>query len=71
MSALRAGEVTLEGADTASALAEPAGRSLRRLWRLKWGLVAAVVMLALIIVAVNLVVDLLVGVIDPRIRVSG
>jgi ABC-type dipeptide/oligopeptide/nickel transport system permease component len=31
----------------------------------------AVVMLALIIVAVNLLVDLLVGVIDPRIRVGG
>jgi ABC-type dipeptide/oligopeptide/nickel transport system permease component len=31
----------------------------------------AVVMLALIIVAVNLIVDLLVGVIDPRIRVGG
>ena len=52
MSALRAGEVTLEGADTASALAEPAGRSLRRLWRLKWGLVAAVVMLAIVVVSV-------------------
>ena len=31
----------------------------------------AVVMLALIIVAVNLLVDLIVGVIDPRIRVGG
>jgi ABC-type dipeptide/oligopeptide/nickel transport system permease component len=30
-----------------------------------------VVMLALIIVAVNLFVDLIVGVIDPRIRVGG
>ena len=31
----------------------------------------AVVLLALIIVAVNLLVDLVVGVIDPRIRVGG
>jgi ABC-type dipeptide/oligopeptide/nickel transport system permease component len=30
----------------------------------------AVVMLAVIIVAVNLVVDVIVGLIDPRIRVS-
>ena len=51
MSALRAGEVALERADAAPALAELEGRSLRRLWRLKWGLAASVLMLAIVVIS--------------------
>ena len=52
MSAVRAGDVALEG--TGAAPAEPASgrRSLRRLWRLKWGLVAAAIMLTIVVTAV-------------------
>jgi peptide/nickel transport system permease protein len=51
LSAVRVGEVALEGAG--SAVAAPAGgrQSLTRLWRLKWGLVAAAVMLAIVVSA--------------------
>jgi len=52
MSAVRAGDVAIES--TGAAPAEPASgrRSLRRLWRLKWGLVAAAIMLAIVVTAV-------------------
>jgi ABC-type dipeptide/oligopeptide/nickel transport system permease subunit len=49
VSALRAGDVVLE---SAGAPAHPTerGRSLRRLWRLKWGLGAALVLLLIVLV---------------------
>jgi peptide/nickel transport system permease protein len=49
MSAVRAGDVALE---SAGAPAHPAerGRSLRRLWRLKWGLAAALVLLLIVFI---------------------
>jgi peptide/nickel transport system permease protein len=49
MSAVRAGEV---GIESAGAPAHPTerGRSLRRLWRLRWGLAAALVLLLIVVV---------------------
>ncbi|HUM16403.1 MAG TPA: ABC transporter permease [Candidatus Nitrosotalea sp.] len=52
MSALQAGEVVLEGAGGTLVNSDAGRRSLRRLWRLKWGLGAALVLL--LIVAVTL-----------------
>ncbi|HEY7436695.1 MAG TPA: ABC transporter permease [Methylomirabilota bacterium] len=51
MSAVRAGDVPLQSAGTPAHPSER-GRSLRRLWRLKWGLGAALVLL--LIVAITL-----------------
>jgi peptide/nickel transport system permease protein len=51
MSAVKAGEVPLKRAgapDATGARAATARRSLRRLWRLKWGLVAAAAMLLIV-----------------------
>jgi ABC-type dipeptide/oligopeptide/nickel transport system permease subunit len=49
MSAVRAGDV---GIESAGAPAHPTerGRSLRRLWRLRWGLAAALVLLLIVVV---------------------
>lgn len=52
MSALQAGQVVLEGAGGPLVDSDAGRRSLRRLWRLKWGLGAALVLL--LIVAVTL-----------------
>jgi ABC-type dipeptide/oligopeptide/nickel transport system permease subunit len=52
MTAVRAGDVALEGARTAAERSGGARRSLRRLWRLKWGLAAAAVMLVIVVTAV-------------------
>ena len=52
MSAVRAGDVALEAPGTTPAEPASGGRSLRRLWRLKWGLVAAAIMLAIVVTAV-------------------
>jgi ABC-type dipeptide/oligopeptide/nickel transport system permease subunit len=49
VSALRAGDVALEGTG-APAHPTERGRSLRRLWRLKWGLGAALVLLLIVLV---------------------
>ncbi|HSB40743.1 MAG TPA: ABC transporter permease [Methylomirabilota bacterium] len=45
-----AGEVALEGPDATAGRPAAARRSLRRLWRLKWGVAAAVVMLLIVLV---------------------
>lgn len=50
MSAVRAGEVTLESANAPIAGPTAGRRSLRRLWRLKWGLAAALVLLLIVFV---------------------
>jgi peptide/nickel transport system permease protein len=52
MSAVRAGELAIEGAGPTAAQPAGGGRSLRRLWRLKWGLAAAAVMLLIVVTAV-------------------
>ena len=52
MTAVRASDVALEGARTAAERSGGARRSFRRLWRLKWGLAAAAVMLVIVITAV-------------------
>jgi ABC-type dipeptide/oligopeptide/nickel transport system permease subunit len=49
VSALRAGDVALESAGSPAHPTER-GRSLRRLWRLKWGLAAALVLLLIVLV---------------------
>jgi peptide/nickel transport system permease protein len=49
MSAVRAGDVAIESAGAPAYPAER-GRSLRRLWRLKWGLAAALVLLLIVFV---------------------
>ena len=50
MSAVRAGDVALEGAGAPPVHPTAGGRPLRRLWRLKWGLAAAVVMLLIVLI---------------------
>lgn len=52
MTAVRAGDVALEGAGAAPERSTVARRSFRRLWRLKWGLAAAAVMLVIVVTAV-------------------
>jgi ABC-type dipeptide/oligopeptide/nickel transport system permease subunit len=52
MSAVRAGDVALEHGGALPGQADEGGRSLRRLWRLKWGLVAAAIMLVIVVSAV-------------------
>jgi ABC-type dipeptide/oligopeptide/nickel transport system permease subunit len=52
MSAVRAGDVALEAPGTTPAEPASGRRSLRRLWRLKWGLVAAAIMLTIVVAAV-------------------
>jgi ABC-type dipeptide/oligopeptide/nickel transport system permease subunit len=52
VSAVRAGDVALEGAGAAGAHSGAGRRSLRRLWRLKWGLVASAVMLLIVVITV-------------------
>jgi len=52
MSAVRAGDVALEHDGALPGQADEGGRSLRRLWRLKWGLVAAAIMLGIVVSAV-------------------
>jgi len=52
MTAVRASDVALDGARTAAERSGGARRSFRRLWRLKWGLAAAAVMLVIVITAV-------------------
>jgi ABC-type dipeptide/oligopeptide/nickel transport system permease subunit len=52
MSAIRAGDVTLESARTPADRPTAPRRSLRQIWRLKWGLAAAAVMLAIVAAAV-------------------
>ena len=52
MSAVRAGDVAIEGSGAAPAEPASGRRSLRRLWRLKWGLVAAAIMLTIVVTAV-------------------
>ena len=53
MSAVNAGEVDLKSAGAAAhAPSTGAGRSMRRLWRLKWGLVAGALMLLIVGVSV-------------------
>jgi ABC-type dipeptide/oligopeptide/nickel transport system permease subunit len=49
VSAVRAGDVAVEGAGAPAHPTEH-GRALRRLWRLKWGLAAAVVLLLIVFV---------------------
>lgn len=51
MSAVRAGDVALETAGAPSERPTAGRRSLRRLWRLKWGLAAAAVMLLIVVIA--------------------
>ena len=53
MSAVRAGELALQGAGTSAAQPAGGGRSARRLWRLKWGLAAAAVMLVIVVSSVG------------------
>jgi ABC-type dipeptide/oligopeptide/nickel transport system permease subunit len=50
MTAVRAGDVALEGANAPIAGPSAGRRSLRRLWRLKWGLAAAGVLLLIIFI---------------------
>jgi ABC-type dipeptide/oligopeptide/nickel transport system permease subunit len=50
VSAVGAGEVALEGPDATAERPAAAHRSLRRLWRLKWGVAAALVMLLIVLV---------------------
>ena len=50
MSAVRAGDVALERANAPITGPTAGRRSLRRLWRLKWGLAAAVVLLLIVLV---------------------
>ncbi|MEX2146544.1 MAG: ABC transporter permease [Candidatus Rokuibacteriota bacterium] len=52
MSAVNAGEVPLRSPAAADGLSTGAHRSWRRLWRLKWGLVAAAIMLLIVGVSV-------------------
>jgi ABC-type dipeptide/oligopeptide/nickel transport system permease subunit len=52
MSAVRAGDVALEHGGALPGQVDEGGRSLRRLWRLKWGLVAAAIMLLIVVSAV-------------------
>ena len=52
MSAVRAGDVALEHDGALPGQADEGGRSLRRLWRLKWGVVAAAIMLGIVVSAV-------------------
>jgi ABC-type dipeptide/oligopeptide/nickel transport system permease subunit len=52
MSAIRAGDVALESARTPADRPTAPRRSLRQIWRLKWGLAAAAVMLAIVATAV-------------------
>ena len=51
MSAVRAGEVALETPEASPARPAAGERSLRRLWRLKWGLAAALLLLVIVVVA--------------------
>jgi len=50
MTAVRAGDVALEGANAPIAGPSAGRRSLRRLWRLKWGLAAAGILLLIVFV---------------------
>ena len=52
MSAVQAGEVVLTSPGASPARPHAAERSLRRLWRVKWGLAAALVLLVIVFVAV-------------------
>ena len=52
MSAVRAGDVALEAPGTTPAEPASGRRSLRRLWRLKWGLAAAAIMLLIVVTTV-------------------
>ncbi len=51
MSAVRAGEVALETPGASPTRPAAAERSLRRLWRVKWGLAAALLLLVIVVVA--------------------
>lgn len=52
MTAVQAGEVALESRDASPARPDAADRSLRRLWRVKWGLGAALLLFLIVVVAV-------------------
>ncbi len=52
MSAVRAGDVVLESTGAPPARPTTGRRSLRRLWRLKWGLIASAIMLLIVFTAV-------------------
>ena len=51
MSAVRAGDVALESPGASPVRPQAAKRSLRRLWRVKWGVVAALLLLLIVITA--------------------
>ncbi len=51
MSTVNAGEVPLKRASATDSLSTTAHRSLRRLWRLKWGLVAGALMLLIVAIS--------------------
>ena len=51
MSAVRAGDVALESPGASPVRPQAAERSLRRLWRVKWGVVAALLLLLIVITA--------------------
>jgi ABC-type dipeptide/oligopeptide/nickel transport system permease subunit len=51
VSAVRAGDVALESPGTSPVQPQAAERSLRRLWRVKWGVVAALLLLLIVVTA--------------------
>ena len=51
MSAVRAGDVALESPGASPVRPQAAERSLRRLWRVKWGLAAALLLLLIVVTA--------------------
>ena len=51
MSAVRAGDVALESPGASPVRPQAAERSLRRLWRVKWGVVAALLLLLIVVTA--------------------
>src|SRR5512144_1774516 len=51
VSAVRAGDVALESPGASPVHPRAAERSLRRLWRVKWGLVAALLLLLIVATA--------------------
>jgi peptide/nickel transport system permease protein len=51
VSAVRAGDVALESPGTSPVHPQAAERSLRRLWRVKWGIVAALLLLLIVVTA--------------------
>jgi peptide/nickel transport system permease protein len=53
VSAVRAGDVAIEGGGTAPAQPAASGQSGRRLWRLKWGVVAGIILLGIVVSAVG------------------